>query len=221
MQYRNALGASVGEDARVAYNAYVKYMNKTLVRKYLLELREQNPQFKDCTDDEILDKTGLRKDGMPTLAAVMSFSDFPQAAFPQLCVTAVVIPGYEMGDTWDGYRFMDNMHIDGTIADMADSAVAFVSRNMRTGVRFTEDAKRVDVPEYPREAVHEAVVNALLHRDYSFYTEGCPSGLRCIRTGLRYAAREAFMVLIHLPSMTRGSACAIRRLQLSRRQCMS
>ena len=35
-------------------------------------------------------------------------------------------------------------------------------------------AERVDRTEYPIEAIREAVLNALIHRDYSAYTEGTP-----------------------------------------------
>ena len=117
---------------------------------------------------------GLTKNGKPTLAAVLCFSKYPQAQFPQLCLTAVLVPGTHMGDiSKDGQRFLDNKRIEGTIPQMVDGAVNFVAMNMRAGVRV-QNGKRTDVTEYPLTAVREAVLNALVHRDYSPYTEGMP-----------------------------------------------
>ena len=39
----------------------------------------------------------------------MLFCKYPQAFFPQLCITAVVLPGNEYGETGEsGERFIDN-----------------------------------------------------------------------------------------------------------------
>jgi ATP-dependent DNA helicase RecG len=45
--------------------------------------------------------------------------------------------------------------------------------NMREKVAVI-DGKRIDSVEYPLTAVREAVLNSLVHRDYSLYTEGMP-----------------------------------------------
>jgi len=53
--------------------------------------------------------------------------------------------------------------------------VAFCRRNMK--VRTIIDpvtGARNDRTEYPIEAIREAVLNAVIHRDYSIYTEGTP-----------------------------------------------
>jgi ATP-dependent DNA helicase RecG len=114
------------------------------------------------------------KDGKPTLAGVLCFSEFPQAAFPQLCITAVVVPGLKMGDKGvDGERFSANKRIEGTIKEMLDEAMLFVERNMRVKT-IVEEGQRNDKTEYPIDAVREAVLNALMHRDYSIHTEGTP-----------------------------------------------
>ena len=58
---------------------------------------------------------------------------------------------------------------------MVDETVAFCRRNMK--VRTIIDPKtgtRSDRPEYPIEAIREAILNAVIHRDYSIYTEGTP-----------------------------------------------
>ena len=69
----------------------------------------------------------------------------------------------------------EDSRIEGTISSMADQAVAFCLRNMK--VRTVIDprtGRRDDRTEYPVEAIREAVLNALIHRDYSTYTEGTP-----------------------------------------------
>lgn len=58
---------------------------------------------------------------------------------------------------------------------MHDDAVAFVMRNMKLSTVIDEaTGKRKDVPEYPVIAIREIVMNALVHRDYSIYTDNCP-----------------------------------------------
>ena len=112
----------------------------------------------------------------PTLAAVMNFGLYPQGYFPQLCITAIVVPGTEIGETDDmNARFLDNRRIEGTIPEMVEQALLFCRRNMK--IRTTIDSEtglRTDRTEYPVDAIREAVLNALIHRDYSIYTEGTP-----------------------------------------------
>ena len=55
---------------------------------------------------------------------------------------------------------------------MLDGALAFIRRNIGTMVIIDDDGKRTDIPHYPMKALREAIVNALIHRDYSIYREG-------------------------------------------------
>ena len=106
----------------------------------------------------------------------MNFSPYPQAYFPQLCITAIVVPGKEMGEIGNqGERFLDNQRIEGTISEMLESAIQFVNRNMRTKTIINpQTGKREDRTDYPITAIREAILNALVHRDYSIHTEGMP-----------------------------------------------
>ncbi|MDR1765478.1 MAG: hypothetical protein LBR77_05220 [Lachnospiraceae bacterium] len=117
---------------------------------------------------------GVIKDGKPTLAGLLCFGAYPQAAFPQFCITAVVVPGFELGDRGlEGERFSANKRIEGTVPEMLDEAMLFVERNMREKT-IVEYGHRNDKTEYPIGAVREAILNALMHRDYSIHTEGAP-----------------------------------------------
>ena len=111
-----------------------------------------------------------------TLSATLLFSPYPQAYFPQLCIMAIVIPGRTIGSLGDmGERFSDNQRIEGTIPEMLDEALLFVKRNMRTKTIISPTTgRRTDRTDYPITAVREAIINALVHRDYSIHTEGMP-----------------------------------------------
>lgn len=118
----------------------------------------------------------IKKGDAVTLSSVMNFSPYPQAYFPQLCITAIVVPGKEMGEIGNqGERFLDNQRIEGTISEMLESAIQFVNRNMRTKTIINpQTGKREDRTDYPITAIREAILNALVHRDYSIHTEGMP-----------------------------------------------
>lgn len=126
--------------------------------------------------DEIYELMSIKRDNRITLSAVMNFCPYPQAYFPQLCIIATVVPGTELGTIGEqGERFLDNQRIEGNISDMLDGAIQFVSRNMRTKTIInSQTGKREDRPDYPITAVREAILNALVHRDYSIHTEGMP-----------------------------------------------
>lgn len=58
---------------------------------------------------------------------------------------------------------------------MLTEALGFCKRNMKVKTMIDpETAERTDRTEYPIVAIREAVLNALIHRDYSPYTEGTP-----------------------------------------------
>lgn len=84
--------------------------------------------------------------------------------------------GTQIGDKGDdGERFIDNKRIEGTILEMLEDAIRFVQKNTRTKTIIDPiTAKRTDKPDYPVKAVREAILNALVHRDYSIHTEGMP-----------------------------------------------
>jgi ATP-dependent DNA helicase RecG len=99
----------------------------------------------------------------------------PQAYFPQLCITAIVVPGLAIGDTGeDRERFIANQRIAGPLPEMLETAVDFVRRNGRTKIIIDDAGRRNDKTEFPAKAVREAILNALIHRDYSTHTESVP-----------------------------------------------
>lgn len=74
-------------------------------------------------DNEIYELMSIKRAGEITLSAVMNFSPYPQAYFPQLCIIATVVSGTEMGAQGEqGERFLDNQRIEGNIPEFRQFA---------------------------------------------------------------------------------------------------
>lgn len=158
-------------------------IDEARMEKYLSAVRKERKNLaENVSKDEILELMGITSDGVPTLAGLMVFSKYPQGYFPQLCITAVSLPGTEMGAVGDDdERFIDNKRITGAIPDMLEDAVEFVRKNSRIKTIIDDNGRRADKPEYPVKAVREAILNALVHRDYSIHTENVPVRIEMYR----------------------------------------
>lgn len=164
------------DDIRPVEQAGWNTLNKDSLERYLDRLKTGRPNLSKLKTEEICELVGLTREGVPTLAAALLFSLFPQGCFPQLCITAVSVPGTEVGQLGpEGERFLDNRRIEGTLTEILEEALAFVRKNIRfKTIIDPETGKRADREDYPLTAVREAILNALIHRDYSLHTEGMP-----------------------------------------------
>lgn len=171
-----AFKQNIHDELRTNDRAEMTDINTDEYQLYLLELKKNKPHLAKLEEKEINRLQGFVVDNKPTIAALMLFSVYPQAYFPQLCITAVSVPGKEMSATGSvGERFIDNKRIEGSITQMLNDALIFVRKNMKVKTIIdSETGMRNDRTEYPVIAVRELVLNALIHRDYSIHTESAP-----------------------------------------------
>jgi ATP-dependent DNA helicase RecG len=118
------------------------------------------------TPEEILRDRGclVRQDAgwAPTNAGMLLFGRTPPR---QAQILLVRYAGRNPSD-----QFL-RKEIQGTLPDAVQEAQMWLLANMRKGSRL-EGSGREDFTEYPEEAVREAIVNAVAHRDYSLEGEG-------------------------------------------------
>lgn len=164
------------DDLREVPGASLAALDQVEVEDYLLRRKKNRPHLETVPLEQLYELTGILHNGSVTMAAVMLFSPYPQAYFPQLGVIATCVPSTEMGILDEtGRRFTDSKRVEGTLTEMLEGCLAFVRNNMRTATVIDQKTgKRTDIPQYPMDAVREAVLNALVHRDYSLHTEGMP-----------------------------------------------
>ena len=158
------------DDMAVVEEASRADLDDGLVVPLLTRIRNRRgPSMAAQSDASILRMLGVMvgEEHRPsiTLAGLISLGRYPQQFLPQLNVTFVAFPTVTGRPLKDGTRFLDNEPIDGPIPMMVAGAQAAVRRNITRRALVT-GAGRLDVWEFPDEAVREVVANALMHRDY-------------------------------------------------------
>lgn len=63
-------------------------------------------------------------------------------------------------------EIIDQQEITTPLIQVHEAILAFIKRNTATGAKIQE-IKREDIPQYPPQAIREAVINAIVHADYS------------------------------------------------------
>lgn len=164
------------DDIRTIPRVTFSSLDKTKLENYIIKLKSNKPRLAILDSETIYELMSITRNQEITLASMMLFSPYPQAYMPQLCIIALSLPGTEKGNIGEtGERFIDNERIEGTIPEMLEDALSFVKKNMKTKTTIDEKTgERKDETEYPIAAIREVILNALVHRDYSIYTEGMP-----------------------------------------------
>ena len=107
----------------------------------------------------LLTSLGLERDGEAVNAAVLILDDHLQARLPQAVIKCAKISGRS--------GFAQNpVTFSGTIIDQIDRALTYVLEQTNT-VAIGGSAERQVIYQYPPDALREAIVNAVCHRDYT------------------------------------------------------
>ncbi|MFQ6055565.1 MAG: RNA-binding domain-containing protein, partial [Methanosarcinales archaeon] len=131
------------------------------VREYIKKANATGRRKINKTEDEhtVLEKLELIKDGKPTWASILLFGKNPQ----RFCILATIHCGRFKTDT----IIVDDRMIEGTILEQIDEAMDFIRKNINVKFVITGRPQREEIWDYPLDALREAVINAVCHRDYT------------------------------------------------------
>ncbi|MCL2515844.1 MAG: winged helix-turn-helix transcriptional regulator [Microbacteriaceae bacterium] len=163
------------QDSTPVDGAELEDLDPSLVDRFIERLRTVRPRSIEGLGStaDILRRHGvLASDGRtPTLAGLLAFGRYPQQFAPQLMVTFASYPGPTKDAVYGDIRMLDRRTLEGPIPTIVDDAIRLVISNLRSR-RVSNGAGAFDEPEIPVDAIREAVVNALTHRDYSPMAQG-------------------------------------------------
>lgn len=160
-QAKDGVGYSFTE--LVCKEAKLEDIDEEKVKWFLKEARRQRNLSleEDLPVKEVLIRLKLLKKGGLTNAAVLLFGKGP--IFLQSEVKCIKFSGNEPTKP-----YVDFQTLEGNIFDLIDKAEDFVLRNVKKAIWLVPgQVQREERYEYPPDAIREAVVNAIAHRDYA------------------------------------------------------
>jgi ATP-dependent DNA helicase RecG len=141
-------------------------LDKAVLDEYMRLRAERGHRASTGTlQDHLVDIGAMIEDGTPTVGGLLLFGKHPQTFLPQSGLIFVKFLGKEARgrDGLAGYG--RRVEIEGPAARIIERAWQVVNEEMRVEA-VVNGLRREEVPEYPRFAVREALVNAVCHRDY-------------------------------------------------------
>ncbi len=155
-----------GFDQRICEGAKFSDIDKAKVKWFLKVARSKRnfPLGVDSSVKDVFTHLKLIKDGKLTNAAVLLFGKSPRKFFDQAKIKCVQLPSTEVVKPFTSYHIYEEENL----FEQVDKAVAFVLDAIKYPVIQQPSTVQVARPrEIPEFAIHEAIVNAVAHRDYN------------------------------------------------------
>ena len=155
-------------DAAFDTNAKLEDLDEDKMHDFIVQARAKRnfPLLENSTPTKLLTHLSLMDEkGRISNSAVLLFGKRPQKFFITSEVKCVQFFGNVVEKPLPAYQICR-----GTLFDMIDQATAFVMDRVDLAVGTRAEGKTASVPtnyELPPDAVKEAIVNAVAHRDYT------------------------------------------------------
>ena len=110
---------------------------------------------------------GLSDEEIPTHAGILFFGKYPQRFFQNAQLRVVRFKGTSVT-----HPVIDRLDCSGALWEMVNAAEEFIRKNIRLlSLRTSKSFQRDDKFEYPLAALREAIINALIHRNYQKHSD--------------------------------------------------
>jgi len=134
------------------------------VKRYIKKAKETGR--KKIGDNEepmqVLEKMSLITQGQPTWAAILLFSKETNKFISQAAI--------HCGRFKERTIVIDDRMVVGTVFEQIDEAMDFIRKNINVEFVMTGKPERDQIWDYPLEALREALINAVCHRDYTIFS---------------------------------------------------
>lgn len=169
-ELRNAMVQS-SADSELVQDATIADLNPDMVGLLLDSMRNSKAlRGVENTQRGLSRLNVVNRDGGVKLAGLLSLGNYPQQFFPKLIIDVTAHPGTQKSDP-NGPRFLDRVLCEGYLGEVIEDAINATMKNLKT-LSFINGTTRTEEPEIPIDVIREAIVNAVVHREYGFTFKG-------------------------------------------------
>lgn len=166
---------SIRAELRPVSGATLADLDRRRLRDYFGRIRQQDMPADDgdAAWRTLLINTEIMIEEGVSVGGLLLFGTTPNRFLPHAGIDAAAFPGLEKDYAARERAALRGpmtplLAADGALVEngLVEQALDFVRRNTPVTATLENDARRVERPAYPPEALREAIVNALIHRDY-------------------------------------------------------
>lgn len=170
-------------DVQPEIDATLKDIDTQLVKRFTEASNQlgRRPVPEQAIIKEILEKLDLIQDGTPTRAALLLFGHQPNKFFPSAFL--------KLGRFRSPTVIVDDREVYGSLIHQLDETMSWFRERLATEFTIAGKPEREVRWEYPLNAIREAVINLLCHRDY---TNGAHSQIRLYDDHLNYGMQVPY-----------------------------
>ena len=135
-------------------------IDETAVAKFLVMAKEKGrlPEVDGLTTEQLFDKLRLTENGKIKRAALVLFGKDPGKFYPSIYV--------RIGRFRDELDLIFQKSEEGNIFNLYQAVLDQINHKFIIKNISFEGMHRIETPEYPKEAMREIILNALVHRNY-------------------------------------------------------
>jgi len=118
---------------------------------------------KNLSNEKMLFELGVAKKNKSLKfnnVGVLFFAKNPQQFISHSVFSCVLFKDEE------GTDIIDRKEVTGSLIEIIEEVMKFIKKNVRVAYKFTGKPRRENIYEYPLEAIREAIINSVMHRDY-------------------------------------------------------
>lgn len=148
-------------DKLPARDAGLEDLDQDKVKRFIARANETGRKKIPGDEDplQVLEKMELVKEGKPTWAAFLLFRSEEKRFHTQSAL--------HCGRFKEETVVIDDRMIEETLVEQIDEAMDFIRKNTNVKFVMTGKPQRDQVWDYPLDALREALINAVCHRDYT------------------------------------------------------
>ncbi len=140
-------------------NVKIGKANKEYINLYFKRLKEMRNRTVKDKHRYLRSVNAITRDGFLTNAGVLFFLDNPEEFIPSATLRVIHI-----NENQEPYK---RIEFKGPIWKIADDVIDYLNNNLKL-IEVVIGAKRERILEYPILAIREAIINALVHRNYTY-----------------------------------------------------